>query len=52
MDKVIRDLKYCNKGLDVWQSSRAYVPGFRRLQLVYFYTQRDIALSELKRYRV
>lgn len=52
MNKVIRDLKCCNKGIDVWESSNAYVPGFREQQLGYFYNMRDIALAELKEYKV
>lgn len=52
MDKVIRDLRCCNKALDVWQSSRAYVPEWREQQLGYFYAQRDITLAALKEYRV
>ncbi|KKK49455.1 hypothetical protein LCGC14_3134900 [marine sediment metagenome] len=48
---LIRDLKCCNLGIDVWQSSRAYVTGFREQQLSYFYGQRDITLDKLKAYQ-
>ena len=62
MDKLLVDveadmqdwlyhLKCANKGIDVWQNSRAYVPGFREQQLAYFYSQRDRILSKLKGYR-
>lgn len=50
-DKVIRDLKCCNKGIDVWENSTAYVVRFERQQLSYFYDQRDIALAALKEYK-
>ena len=51
MQYLLQHLKCANKGIDVWQSSRAYVLGFREQQLAYFYSQRDRLLAKLKAYR-
>ena len=48
---LIRDLKSWNMCIDKWQSSMAYVTGFREMQLASFYAQRDITLEKLKAYR-
>lgn len=51
MDWLLVEMKACNKAIDTWQSSRAFVPGFREQQLAYFYGQRDRILAKLKAYR-
>jgi hypothetical protein len=48
---LLNDLKCCDKGLEVWQNDRAYVPGWREMQLSYFYAQREQALANIRALR-
>jgi hypothetical protein len=48
---LLLSLKGADRGIEVWQDDRTYLPGFRQMQLSFFYATREEILSEIRALR-